>query len=122
MKPKPGSKRARAFEMIDGGKSDAHIAKAIGWSVKTIRGERSRKRYYDRYLKEDRAAGMRKRREQGVPPVAQYRAEQKAAATKRRSEFEALIASGLSWRKAAKELGITVNVIAGLIHRERQRQ
>ena len=118
MKPKPGSKRARAFAMIDAGKSAAHIAKTMGWSVKTVRAERSIKRHYQRY----RAAALRYRRRQGVPPIAQYRAEQKAAAAERRHEFEALIASGLSWRKAAAQLGITVGVISGLIHRERHRQ
>ena len=122
MKPKPGSKRARAFAMIDEGKSDEYIAKAMGWVVKTVRAERTVKRYYRKYAAQATAASRRYRREQGALPVAQYRAEQKAAAAERRREFEALIASGLSWRKAATELGITVGVISGLIHRERHRQ
>ena len=118
MSGNPNSLTQRINALLEQGRDVEYIATKLRCTKQRVQEMRSKWRKPSLY----RHHGEVQRRREGIRPIAKIRAEQRARAAERLATIKPLLKRGLSWGKAAKELGITRNVIAGLLWKERQRK
>ena len=102
-----------ACRLFEAGKDNAHVARKTGLSLKLVSEYRWRRDNYERYLWNQTA----KRRRRGQIPVEDYDAQRRATKATRAASVKPLLDAGLSFTEVGAKLGVSRNVIAGIVWR-----
>lgn len=106
----------KAFALFTEGKDNAFVASAL----KMPRQHVGALRWNWKNPEKAREIRIARWRRLGRRPMKEVRSQLAALTDERAAKIEPLLAKGMSWREAAAKLGITKNVIAGVLYRKRR--